>query len=169
MTIEEIQAFLANTKVFVNGKSRKIQERLFKFGYSWGNGDKKVAFTESQFLFIYPDLFLYHSGDTVYFSDMVYFSKHENREITAEQILALEVTEPTFKGNSQYLSQMWHEITDNFEKEEPSKGLWIISECERGYRNIVWGSLLHSTWKEYVMYHGVRKWAYINDLLPKIE
>lgn len=164
MTIEEIQAFLANTKVFVNGKSKEIQERLFSFGYKWNLGNNEVKHIESPFLFIYPSMTISTN------SSMVYFSKHENREITAEEILALEVTESTpFKGDLQCLSPRWHEITYNFEKEEPSKGLWIISECERGYRTIVWGSLLHSTWKEYVMYHGVRKWAYINDLLPKIE
>ena len=164
MTIEEIQAFLANTKVYVNGKSKGIQEKLFSFGYRWlGCKDYKIQFTES------PFLFMSDNEEITYSDNMNFFKNQKYREITAEEILSLKLTEPTFKGNSQYLSPRWHEITDNFEKEEPSKGLWIISECERGYRTIVWGSLLHSTWKEYVMYHGVRKWAYVNDLLPKIE
>lgn len=163
MTIEEIQAFLANTKVYVGGRSREIQEKLFSFGYTWINGECIVQETDAPFLFIYGD------KSITFIESMDYFVRHKNIEITAEEILSLKLTESTFESNSQYLSPRWHEITDNFEKEEPSKGLWIISECERGYRTIVWGSLLHSTWKEYVMYHGVRKWAYINDLLPKTE
>ena len=60
------------------------------------------------------------------------------------------------------LNELWHDV-----EEEPAKGAWIISECNRDYRNIVWGSLQHCTWSEYVCYHGVRQWAYIAGLLPK--
>lgn len=59
------------------------------------------------------------------------------------------------------LNELWHDV-----EEEPVKGAWIISECDKGYRNIVWGSLQHSTWSEYACYHGVRRWAYIAALLP---
>lgn len=85
MTIEEIRNFLDDTKVYVNGKSREIQEKLFSFGYKWNNECTDVSFTCSPFLFIYTDMSFARSGD------MEYFSKYENREITAEQILALEL------------------------------------------------------------------------------
>ena len=35
MTKEEIKMLLNDTKVYVNGKSKEIQEKLFSFGYEW--------------------------------------------------------------------------------------------------------------------------------------
>lgn len=58
MTQEEIDEFLANTKVYVNGKSKDIQEKLFSLGYKWYNGDIGVCHTEFPFLFIYKNKFL---------------------------------------------------------------------------------------------------------------
>ena len=89
MTREEINKFLVNTKVYVNGKSKEIQEKLFSLGYKWCDGYTNVKDTESPFLFIYK----YISRS----NDMEYFSSHMNREITAEEILSLELTEPSLE------------------------------------------------------------------------
>lgn len=86
MTKEEIRKFLDNTKVYVNGKSKEIQEKLFSFGYKWLGGNK-VQFMEQPFLFISDDGRITHSND------MVSFKNCEETEITAEQILSLELTE----------------------------------------------------------------------------
>ena len=86
MTKEEIRKFLDNTKVYVNGKSKEIQEKLFSFGYKWLGGNK-VQFMEQPFLFISDDGRITHSND------MVFFKNCEETEITAEQILSLELTE----------------------------------------------------------------------------
>ena len=91
MTRKEIDKFLANTKVYVNGKSKEIQEKLFSLGYKWHFGGAEVNYTKEPFLFIYEDMSLTKSGN------MEHFSNHNNREITAEEILALEITEPTFR------------------------------------------------------------------------
>lgn len=91
MTKEEIEKFLANTKVYVNGKSKEIQEKLFSLGYKWINGDTDVCCTEDPFLFIYKDMSFTRS------SDMNSFSEHENREITADEILSLEIIEPSYR------------------------------------------------------------------------
>lgn len=87
MKQEEIDEFLANTKVYVNGKSKDIQEKLFSLGYKWYNGDTGVCHTEFPFLFIYKNKFL-SWGD-----NMVYFSAYGCREISAEEILSLEITD----------------------------------------------------------------------------
>lgn len=87
MTKEEIKKFLDNTKVYVNGKSKEIQEKLFSLGYTWAGGENNVKHTDKPFLFIYEK-------DEISFTcDMEWFVNHENREITAEQILSLELTE----------------------------------------------------------------------------
>lgn len=105
MTRKEIDKFLANTKVYVNGKSKEIQEKLFSLGYSWNNDIKStvVCHIESPFLFIYEDKVITRS------SDMDLFCSHENSEITAEEIIALEITEPTyrpFKTKEECLAEM---------------------------------------------------------------
>lgn len=87
MTQKEIDKFLANTKVYVNGKSKDIQEKLFSLGYKWYNGDIGVCHTEFPFLFIYKNKFLSWNDN------MVYFSAHGHREISAEEILSLEITD----------------------------------------------------------------------------
>lgn len=93
MTQKEIEKFLANTKVYVNGKSKEIQEKLFSLGYSWNDEctGTDVCHTDAPFLFIYEDTSITMS------SDMCVFCNHENSEITAEQILSLELTKPTYR------------------------------------------------------------------------
>lgn len=93
MTKKEIDKFLANTKVYVNGKSKDIQEKLFSLGYSWNEEctGTDVCHTEAPFLFVYEDTSITMS------SDMVVFCNHENSEITAEEILSLELTEPGYR------------------------------------------------------------------------
>ena len=91
MTHKEIYKFLANTKVYVNGKSKEIQEKLFSLGYKWSYECTEVKCTEYPFLFIYTYNMLFTKSD-----DMWYFSNHVNREISAEEILSLEITEPIY-------------------------------------------------------------------------
>ena len=92
MTQKEIEKFLANTKVYVNGKSKEIQEKLFDFGYKWCSGNPtKVSYVDDPFLFIYINREISCSNE------MSLFKEHDNREITAEQILALELTESSYR------------------------------------------------------------------------
>lgn len=91
MTREEINMFLANTKVYVNGKSKEIQEKLFSLGYEWCGGCTEVKYTKSPFLFIDADMSFSMS------CNINIFSSHKNREISAEEILSLEITEPEYK------------------------------------------------------------------------
>lgn len=90
MTQKEIDKFLYNTKVYVAGKSEEIQEKLFELGYTWSNGNKKVDHIEAPFLYIYTNYFAKGSG-------MNDFSNHDNKEITADEILSIELTEPTYR------------------------------------------------------------------------
>ena len=92
MTKEEIRKFLDNTKVYVNGKSKEIQEKLVSFGYGWNNSNPtKVSFENKPFLFTYND------GEITFGSDMLFFKEHRHKEISAEEILSLEITEPSYR------------------------------------------------------------------------
>ena len=49
MTREEAISFLDNTKVYVQGKSKEIQEKLFSLGFQWKFDGKKVRHEEKPF------------------------------------------------------------------------------------------------------------------------
>lgn len=105
MTRKEIEKFLANTKVYVNGKSKEIQEKLFSLGYCWhiGGGSTEVKYENEPFLFIYK----VHSISCT--NDMCTFMRSEYREISAEKILALELNESDyrpFKNKEECWSEM---------------------------------------------------------------
>lgn len=88
MEKEKIKEFLSETKVYVNGKSDKIQEKLFALGCLWARDDthtiQYIQYTDKPFLFI-SNTFKLTYGD-----DMLRFAQHKYREITAEEILALD-------------------------------------------------------------------------------
>lgn len=119
MTKEETKKFLSGIKIYVNGKSEKIQEKLFSLGCSWFREDKpRIGYINKPFLFINDTL------ELTYSDDMLYFEQHGYREITAEEILALEPTEQyrPFKNHE----ECWNEML----KHQPFG--WIKSK-DKGY------------------------------------
>ena len=116
MTKEEIRETLDNTKVYVNGKSKEIQEKLFSFGYRWDNTNStEVHNTEKPFLFIFK------RGGITHANNMTVFTEHQNREIIADEILSLEITEPSyrpFRDNN--------ECWDEMKKHQPVG--WLIGK-----------------------------------------
>lgn len=104
MTQKEIDKFLANTKVYVAGKSKEIQEKLFSLGYCWHiGGSTEVKHENEPFLFIYK----VHSISCT--NDMCTFMRSEYREISAEEILALKLGKHNyrpFKNKDECLAEM---------------------------------------------------------------
>lgn len=123
MTRKEIKKFLANTKVYVNGKSKEIQEKLFSLGYEWYSGDTEVDHIEAPFLYIYTNMY-FAKG-----SNMDYFSNHDNKEITAEEILSLELTEPSYRPFKDK-DECWQEML----KHQPFG--WVIIQAVNEYRSL---------------------------------
>ena len=116
MTIKEIKQFLDNTKVYVNGKSKEIQEKLFSFGYGWTYGKyTEVRSEDDPFLLIYDDGYISNEND------MCYFTEHENREISADEILSLEITEPSYRPFKSQ-EECWNEM----QKHQPFG--WIMGK-----------------------------------------
>ena len=116
MTREEAIKILANTKVYVDGKSREIQEKLFSLGFYWTSGSKQVLFEEKPFLFLYEDMELYYS------SDMEHFTKKAFREITANDILNIIIDEPKYRPFKN-AEECWQEM----QKHQPFG--WITLQC----------------------------------------
>lgn len=102
MTKEEARTFLNGTKVYVEDKSKEIQEKLFSLGYDWKDKRKMVQFEGEPFLFITED------GIT-YSDDVVYFKKESlEREISADEILSIKVKDSyrSFKDKKECWNEM---------------------------------------------------------------
>ena len=86
MTKEEAKEMLTNTKVYVNGKTKEIQEKLFEIGFSWiGNTFANKA---HHFPFIYLNDFYLRVDN-----DITFFKEHHFREVSAEDILNIKIDE----------------------------------------------------------------------------
>ena len=86
MTREEAKKMLTNTKVYVNGKSKEIQEKLFEIGFVWGGfSSNNISYMDAPFLFI--------GNRITRSSDMNVFNRDGNKEISAEDILNIKIDE----------------------------------------------------------------------------
>lgn len=91
MTQKEIDKFLANTKVYVNGKNKEILEKLSQFGYTLFDIQHEYEYNKDPFMYIWPDKTIGHGHD------MTNFSHNDQKEITADEILSLKLTEPSYR------------------------------------------------------------------------
>lgn len=86
MTKEEAKKMLTNTKVYVNGKGKEIQEKLFEIGFKWSDGSgQNVSFIIAPFLFIKEDIF--------YSFNMQTFKEESEKEVSADDILNIKIDE----------------------------------------------------------------------------
>ena len=85
MTREEAKKMLTNTKVYVNGKSKEIQEKLFEIGFKWSQHGSKISFLHAPFLFIKDDI--------SYSNNMQTFLESSKKEISADDILNIKIDE----------------------------------------------------------------------------
>lgn len=96
MTKEEAKKMLTNTKVYVNGKSKEIQEKLFEIGFLWkGDGEKEISHMA------YP--FLYLTEYITCNESMLFFKDSPLKEISAEDILNIKLDEELFPKNGDIL------------------------------------------------------------------
>ena len=116
MTKQEAIKMLADAKVYVDGKSREIQEKLFSLGFHWAGGSKQVLFEDKPFLFIWKDM------EICYSDDMEYFTKRLFREITANDILNIIIDEPKYRPFKN-AEECWQEM----QKHQPFG--WITLQC----------------------------------------
>ena len=122
MTKEEARTFLNGTKVYVDGKSKEIQEKLFSLCYDWNYKRKIVQYEKKPFLFINEDC-ITHSDDVVYFK-----KESLEREISADEILSIEVTLSyrPFKSKK----ECWNEMM----KHKPFG--WVIGKMDDHFYHI---------------------------------
>lgn len=134
MTREEAIKFLTDTKVYVNGKSIQIQEKLLSLGFVWNSGTRTVLSPAYPFLFI--------SGGFISRGDsMTAFTNNELREVTAEDILNITIDEPKYRPFKD-ADECWNEML----KHEPFG--WIKSKNEN-YLNVL-GSINNAKNYQYI-------------------
>lgn len=74
---------LANKKVYVGKFSKEIQEKAFRLGFEWQDGQKKIIHLDRPFLF-------FNEGHYItQYNDVEYFNKHSYEEVSPEWILNL--------------------------------------------------------------------------------
>ena len=96
MTKEEAKKMLTNTKVYVNGESNEIQEKLFEIGLEWfGHKGNAILHVDSPFLYL--------TGDITYNESMLFFKDSPLTEISAEDILSIKLDEELFPKNGDIL------------------------------------------------------------------
>lgn len=100
---ERAREILNNTKIYVDGKSREIQEKLFSLGYRWNSTSKKVQYTNQPFLFI-KDI-----GIITYTNDMEYFKNHIYKEIKLEELLSIKIIKSLYRPFKNK-EECWNEI-----------------------------------------------------------
>lgn len=122
MTKTEAFEYLKNRKIYVNGKSAEIQKILFKAGFSW-DWDKTTKYEGKPFIFTYEEA-LFHLTHS---SDMTYFRNHKNTEISAEEILAIEIQEEKPKHDEE-LYKLAQPIREYMRKHNIS-GRLVVSQC----------------------------------------
>ena len=91
--------------------------------------------------------------------------EYHNENYTEDDIRQAFEKGAMFADKNPDVSSLWHDAS-----EEPNKSAWIISECDSGYINIDWGSLTSRFWYgwgSFVLFHDVRRWAYIDDFIHK--
>jgi len=86
MTREEAKKMLTNTKVYVNGKSKEIQEKLFEIGFKWrGHTENYIMNLNETFLFIEESITFGWSMDS--------FKNSTLKEISADDIINIKINE----------------------------------------------------------------------------
>lgn len=86
MKKEEAIAKLSNTKVYVDGKSKEIQEKLFEIGFRWvARPVPVICQCDKPFLFLDDDLIISQS------ESMNFFKGAGRTEIKADDILSITI------------------------------------------------------------------------------
>ena len=85
MTKEEAIKMLTNTKVYVDGKSEEIQNKLIELGF------RACVYESNKEEYHYPFLFI---GDDLFFEggcDMIKFKEHPFKNISSDEILNIKI------------------------------------------------------------------------------
>lgn len=139
MTREEAITSLSDTKVYVDGNSKEIQEKLFGLGFVWNSRDRTIINENHPFLYI--------DGDKTIMceNNMCSFKAHPYKEITAKYILGIDIEkECLFKPFDMVLVR------------DSEEGIWcadIFSHCEKNCNEYQFRTV-STCYKQCIPYEG---------------
>ena len=87
---------LRKTKIYVAGKSKELQEKLFEMGYTWVNKYKELN-TDENIVFIYID----NIGIMSYGDDINIFKRFTYKQVKAQDVLDYEIPKKDWKDELQ--------------------------------------------------------------------
>jgi hypothetical protein len=104
----------ANCKVHVPTPeiSKKVQEALFKEGYSWCGHGTTVQYLEQPYLFMDNDTYLGYS------IDIIYFKQSGGKEVSYREIIGKEVEQK--KLNTEFKVGHWYKLRDDYPALQPN-------------------------------------------------
>lgn len=120
MTKTEAFEYLKNRKIYVNGKTAAIQRKLFKIGFAWERGT--IVSNEEM-----PFLYTYYNGTLGRGCSMLSFTSTPGSEISADEILAIEIQEEKPKHDEE-LYKLAQPIREYMRKHNIS-GRVVLSQC----------------------------------------
>ena len=91
MTKAEAFEWLKNKKVYVGGNSAVIQAKLFEAGFEWAENKRNISHLVQPFLLLSEGGYIYYSND------MCHYLERSHEEISADDILSIEIVEGTPK------------------------------------------------------------------------
>lgn len=96
MTKAEAFEYLKGKKVYVNSHSAHIQATLFEAGYTWSSGSRNIDNEDM------PFLLTTNHGEFFTICNMRDFAKADYEEISAEDVLSLEIVEEKYELEFNY-------------------------------------------------------------------
>ena len=129
MTREQAIEFLRFTKVYVKDKSKEIQQKAFELGFKWLYSDKE---TSKMLNHLDAPFIIFYTGAMVPCCDVEYFNFDDSKEITAEEILAINIEDelkPThrpFKNAEECWNEMLRHLPFGWVKDEEADGWHCI-------------------------------------------
>lgn len=134
MTKAEAFEHLKGTKVFCKDydKMEAVQDFLRSLGFYWGDASKKMVLTHT--------IFLHKDGRLSFALSLQYFREHESPELSADDILSIEIVEgtPEFSYDKvvELAKPLMHYLSETGHTE-------VISVCKEGISAIPMGTFLY--------------------------
>ena len=134
MTKAEAFEHLKGTKVFCKDydKMESVQDFLRSLGFWWSDASEEMALTHA--------IFLSKEGRLSFTLSLQYFREHEYEEISADDILSIEIVEgtPEFSYDKvvELAKPLMHYLSETGHTE-------VISVCKEGISAIPMGTFLY--------------------------